>query len=403
MLAYKQAVEKVFEQISILPKLTEEVNIVDSIGRVLAEDIISDVNLPPFDTSAMDGYTVRFHPEIRKWNVIGELSAGNFKDFEIDFDNTVSIMTGAKLPVGADTIIPVEDCVITESSIALQKDYLLKSGRHIRLQGEDLLKDSVAVSAGTLLKSSNISLAAACGKSTISVFSKLNIGVFATGDELVSIDSIPVNDQIRSSNLATIIALINEINMNSTDFGIIHDKMDLIEEKLIQALSSDIDILITTGGVSVGKYDFMQEALKSIGAEIQFWKVNIKPGKPFLFSTYKIRNKIVPIFSLPGNPLSCFVNFQLFVKQTLLMHYGIKNTNHFSAKLKSNVRKGDNRLHFIMAKSYFNHELGCFEVENAGSQSSGSMSTMSQSDCMFLFPENLTVLTIGDWVECIRI
>lgn len=403
MLSYKEALQTITQQLSAIQWRTESVKLEESIGRRLAEDVISDVNLPPFDHSAMDGFAVRFHKDVRRWDVIGELSAGNYKEFQIDYHNSVSIMTGAKMPAGADTVIPVENCDVSDNSISVSDDYNLKKGRNVRLLGEDLAKDSVAIASGEIIKANNISLAAACGKSTLKVYSKLNIGAFATGDELVPVDSIPANDQIRSSNLATLSASIHNINMNPVDFGLCADKRELIESRLSQALNSDIDMLITSGGVSVGKYDFIQDCLKAVGAEIQFWKVNIKPGKPLLFSTYKIGNKIIPVFSLPGNPLSCFVNFQLFVKQTLLMQYGDENSLKFSAKLRSKIKKGDGRLHFIMANSRFNAKHGCYEVESAGQQSSGTMSTMSLADCMFLFPEELTVLSKGDWVECIRI
>ena len=235
------------------------------------------------------------------------------------------------------------------------------------------------------------------------MYSRLNIGILATGDELVSIDSFPVNDQIRCSNPTAISALIKAMNMNAIDFGIIDDKQEHIEQKLREVLSSDIDILVTTGGVSVGRYDFMPDAIKAIGADIQFRKVNIKPGKPLLLSTFLKGEKIIPIFSLPGNPLSAFVNFKLFVEQAVYISYGIKPDIYFTAKLKTTLNKSDSRLHFIMAKSAYDKESNCFTAEIAGSQSSGSMLTMCNSDCMIIFPEKLSELNIGEWAECIRI
>lgn len=403
MLKYKEALDKILECLSLVPKITEEVEISDSLGRILAEDIISDINLPPFNNSAMDGYAIRFHPEIRKWHVIAELSAGNFQDIEMNHNQAVSIMTGAKLPEGADTVIPVEDCIISGNEISIPYEFNIKKGIYTRLLGEDLLVNTVAISSGIQIKAKNINLAAACGKSKLTVYSRLNIGVFATGDELVSIDSLPVNDQIRCSNLNAISASIKAMNMNAIDFGFIDDKQVHIEQILKEALNSDIDILVTTGGVSVGRYDFMQDAVKAVGADIHFWKVNIKPGKPLLFSTFFNGEKTIPIFSLPGNPLSAFVNFKLFVQQTVQISYGIKSDNYFTAKLKTSLSKSDSRLHFVMAKSAYDKEINCFTAEIAGSQSSGSMITMSNSDCMIVLPEELSELKNGEWVECIRI
>ncbi|MFH1051278.1 MAG: molybdopterin molybdotransferase MoeA [bacterium] len=403
MLKYKEAVNKILENISLIPKVKEQIKLADSLGRILAEDIISDINLPPFTNSAMDGYAIKYHPEIRKWKNIAEISAGNYRSIETDFNSAVRIMTGAKLPEEADTVIPVEDCIQSDNSITVPDDFKLKKFNNTRIMGEDLKINSVAISSGTIIEKNNINLAAACGKSEISVYGKLTIGVIASGDELIPIEQLPVNDQIRSSNAASIIASIKDMQMKPVDFGIVADKPELMSKKIKDALNSGIDILITTGGVSVGKYDFMQDAIKSAGAEIQFWKVNIKPGKPLLFSTYNNGKKVIPIFGLPGNPVSCFVNFKLFVKNILLMHYGVKSSPGFQAKLKSPIKKHDNRLHFVMAKMNFNGEDRCFEIESAGSQSSGTMSTMSNSDCMFLFPEELTLLNKGEWVECIRI
>jgi molybdopterin molybdotransferase len=403
MLSYKEASDKIFEQISKIARIKESVKLEDSLGRVLADDVISDVNLPPFNNSAMDGFAFKYHPEIREWEIIAELSAGNFVSHVIEGNKAVAIMTGAKLPDGADTVVPIEDCIVSESKFVIADNATYKQGMNTRLLGEDLIKDSIAIPAGIVIKSNNINLAAACGKSSLSVFAKFKIGVFATGDELISVDTVPSSDQIRSSNLAAIVASINEMNMIPVDFGIVSDKKELIEKHLMKALNSDIDILVTTGGVSVGKYDYMQDALKSVGAEIQFWKVNIKPGKPLLFSIYNTGTKAIPILSLPGNPVSSYVNFKLFVKQTILRSFGIASKDAFVALLKSPVKKSDNRLHFVMAKSKFNFEEKCFEVESAGSQSSGTMSTMSNSDCMFIFPEEPKELSKGVWVECIRI
>jgi len=404
MLNYKEALDKIFEQISSISKTKELVKLDDSLGRILAEDVISDIYLPPFNNSAMDGYAIKYQSDMRCWAVVDEISAGNYKDVSIDTNCSVSIMTGAKLPEGYDTVIPIEDCIFDGNTISVTQEYKLKKGNNTRLMGEDLLQGSIAIPVGKVLKSNNISIAAACGKSSICVYSKLKVGVFATGDELVSVDTIPTNDQIRSSNLDTIIASIKEMNMIPVDFGIISDKQELIENQLMKALNYDIDILITTGGVSVGKFDFMQNALKSIVAEIQFWKVNIKPGKPFLFSIFnKNEGKTIPIFSLPGNPVSSYVNFIVFVRKAIQRVYGLPDNDVFFAKLNTPIKKNDNKLHFVLAKCKFDFENKYYEAEIAGSQSSGKMSTMSNSDCLIFFPEELNELSKGAWVKCMKI
>jgi len=403
MLSYSEASEKIFEVISKLKKGPEEIDLTESLGRILAKDIMSDINLPPFTNSAMDGYAVKFNPDIRNWNIVGEISAGNFNVYKIDYNSAVRIMTGAKLPEGTDTVIPVEDCIQSGNTISVSEEYSMKKFRNTRLIGEDLRINSVAICSGTMIKSNHINIAAACGKMKVRVFKKFAIGIIASGDELIPAEQKPDDDKIRSTNVPSLIASIKEMQMNAVDFGICKDRPEDITKKLKEALGYGIDILITTGGVSVGKYDFMQDAIKSIGAEIQFWKVNIKPGKPLLFSTYTKEDKIIPIFSLPGNPVSCYVNFKLFVKNTILKYFGVTEQEHFQAKLKTSAKKHDSRLHFVMAKSNFDFNNRCFVVESAGSQSSGTMSTMSNSNCMFIFPEELRILDKGEWVECIRI
>lgn len=403
MLKYNEALEVITEKLKKLKKTTESILITDSIGRILAEDIYSDVNLPPFDNSAMDGFAIQFSENIRQWEIIGEISAGNYQEYKIDSTKAIGIMTGAKVPMGADTIIPIEDCFIEENFLKVADDYNIKKGNHCRLIGEDLTKGIIAIKTGTLLRANHINLAAACGKSSLVVYRRINIGLLTTGDELIEVDKIPSEDQIRATNLSALICSIKQMNMVPIDFGIAKDNQKDIENKLKSALDYEIDLLVTTGGVSVGKYDFMQDSLYSIGADKQFWKVNIKPGKPLLFSLYKNGEKEIPILSLPGNPLSSFINFKLFVEQAIFLSYGVYQSNSFMAKLTHDIRKKDGRLHFILAHSEFDFINKCFTVSSAGSQSSGSMLTMSYSDCVFIIPEDLKELKSGEWVECIKI
>lgn len=403
MLKYNEALEVITNRLASYKKTTESVLITDSIGRILAEDIYSDVNLPPFNNSAVDGYAIKYTENVRHWEIIGEISAGNYQDYNIDSTKTVGIMTGAKVPKEADTIIPIEDCIIEGNFIKVADDYSIKKGSNCRLLGEDLRKGIIAIKSGKLIEAKDINLAAACGKSSLSVYKKLNIGLLATGDELIDVDQIPTEDQIRATNLQALICLIKQMNMTPINFGIARDNQKDIENKLQSVLASEIDLLVTTGGVSVGKYDFMQDALYSIGAEKQFWKVNIKPGKPLLFSIYKNSKKEIPIISLPGNPLSSFINFKLLVEPAIFLSYGVSQSNSFMSKLTHNVRKKDERLHFILANSEFDFLNKCFTVKSAGFQSSGSMLTMSNSDCVFIIPEELKELKAGEWVKCIKI
>ena len=201
MINYDEAnslIEKEFEKLVLQ---TEVINLLDSINRVLAEDIISDINLPPFTNSAMDGFAIKYNPAIKKWKVIGEISAGNFQDYQLGDGLAVSIMTGGKLPETADTVIPIEDVIIENDLVSLKEDTSFKKGINVRLQGNDLLKGKIALNKNIILKPKHISVAASCGKEKIKVYKRVKISVLATGDEIVEINEIPSEDKIRNSNL----------------------------------------------------------------------------------------------------------------------------------------------------------------------------------------------------------
>jgi molybdopterin molybdotransferase len=396
----KEIIESYFLKIKTSVEL---VALDESCGRILAEDIYSDLNLPPFNNSAMDGFAVKFNSEIREWEIIDEIAAGKFHDIELSDNQTTGIMTGGKLPEGADTVLPIENCIINGNILKVNDDYSIKKGMNTRLLGEDLHSGMLALIQGTLINSKHIHLAAACGKRYLTVFKKLKVGILASGDELVSIDTTPVKDQIRSSNLEALKASVSSLNMIAVDFGIVKDNRQLIKEILLNALNSDIDLLLTSGGVSVGKYDFIQEVLREIGSEIIFWKVNIKPGKPLLFSVFSKENKYIPVISLPGNPVSSYLNFRLFAEHAILNLFGIRLKNSFKAKLTNPIKKKDSKRHFILATSEFNNELNCFEAESAGIQSSGALTSLSKADCLIVFPEDKYSIEKGEWAECIRI
>jgi len=403
MLSYYEALNIIKSHLMNIRPETEEVGILESPGRILAEDVLSDINLPPFDNSAMDGFAVKFSPDATKWRVIGEIAAGNYNEVFVSEGEAVSIMTGSKMPPGADTIIPVEFIDREGVIITLTDGFSLKQKRDIRFRGEDLQLNSVAISKNTLLRARNIPVAAACGMSQLKVYRKLKIGLLATGDELVPIETKPVNDQIRSSNLASLAAATLEMGMVPVDYGFIKDKPELIERKLTEALNSDIDLLVTTGGVSVGKFDFMQDALKNIGAELIFWKCNIKPGKPLLFCVFRANGKEIPIISLPGNPVSSFVGFQLFVRANLMTVFGVNEELEFPAILTEDLKKKDGKRHFMRGKASLSDEEHRMYVRRAGKQSSGNMAELNEANCLIVMEEDREYAGAGEWVRCIRI
>jgi molybdopterin molybdotransferase len=402
MLSYQEALDTIQFHLTKITPNTEEVSILDSPGRILAEDVISDINLPPFDNSAMDGFAVKFSPDATQWRVIGEIAAGNYNEVIVSEGEAVSIMTGSKIPPGADTIIPIEYISRDGDIITIIDSFSLKRNRDIRFLGEDLKLNAVAIPKNTLLRARNVPVAAACGMSKLKVYRKLNIGLLATGDELVPIESHPVNDQIRSSNLASLAAATLEMGMLPIDLGFIPDRLNLIEEKLQEALNSNIDLLVTTGGVSVGKFDFMQDALMNIGAELIFWKCNIKPGKPLLFCVFKAKGKDIPVISLPGNPVSSFVGFQLFVRASLMGTLGVNEELEFPAILTEELKKKDGKRHFMRGKAIYSDVEQKMLVRRAGRQSSGNMAELNDANCLIVMEEDRGIAKAGELVTCIR-
>jgi len=400
MISYEEANKIISEEFLKLKPEVEEVSLLESLNRVLAEDIIADVNLPPFNNSAMDGYAIRYNEKISEWKIIGEISAGKYTQYKIDDNSAVRIMTGGKIPGDCDTVIPVEDVDEANGIISLKTGTKTKKGNHIRKQGEDLRKDEAAVKRFTLLKPQHLAVAASCGKSLVKVFRRLKIGVLATGDELIPIDEFPMNDKIRTSNSCSILSLVKEMNMEGVDLGLARDYQKEIKEKISNGLKQNIDILITTGGVSVGKYDLMQEIFFEIGIEKKFWRANIKPGKPIFFGVIKRLDKSTLIFGLPGNPVSCFVNFLIFIRNNIEKFYRVETSHQVKAELQNDLKKKDNKRHF-MRGIVSQNKNGKWIVTSDFTQSSGNLVETSRANCLIVVEENRTNPKKGEMVECI--
>ena len=402
MITYSEANSIIERELLKLKLETEEVDLINCTGRILAENIYSDINLPPFTNSAMDGYAVKFNSGIRKWKITGEISAGNYQDYEIGNGLAVSIMTGGKLPEKADTVIPIEEVTLENDLIILNEDSVYRKGINVRKTGNDLLKGNIAVDKNTLIKPKHIAVAASCGKDRLQVYKRIKMGVLATGDELIDVSEVPLEDKIRSSNLYTLLSAAEEMGQAGVNYGTTGDDKEKIENKLKSFLESDTDILITTGGVSVGKYDFVEPLMEKLGVSVHFWKVNIKPGKPVIFGTHDDGRKMRFIFGLPGNPVSCLVSFIIFIKKNLLKLFGIPDQDFFSAELRDNIKKSDGKLHFM--RGMFSRDPdGNITVRRVGLQSSGNLAEMGRSNCLIVFDEDKNELKSGERVICIPI
>jgi len=403
MLSFKEAVQLVENEFLRLPKNIIEADLSDSTGLTLAEDIYADVNLPAFNNSSVDGFAINYIGNNKSWNIIGEISAGNFKNYNIDLNSAVRIMTGGRIPTNTNVIVPNEDIIEDGSMLHIREGIEIKPNQNIRYKGEDLKSGLVALKRNIILKAQNISLAAACGRTKLKIYNKLVIGVLATGDELVEITEDPGEDKVRATNLYSLLAGVKEINMNPINLGIVKDDRDLLKNSISSALNSDLDILVTTGGVSVGKYDYLKDVFKEAGVESIFWKVNVKPGKPLYFGKYVKENKTKLIFGLPGNPVSSFVSFNLFIKPAILKYYGHEFFNSHFAILNTPIIKSDSKRHFVRGILKFDSDSKKYLVSVPGSQSSGNLAGLGNSNCLIVIPEEMISPHAGEEVECIVI
>jgi molybdopterin molybdotransferase len=400
MINYNEALEIIKSEFEKLTLHTEEVDLLESFNRILAEDVIADVDLPPFDNSAVDGYAIKFS-ERAQWKIIGEISAGNYSSFTLTENDAVLITTGSKLPPNADTIIPIEDVEVNGKDLFLKQNSFFKKGMNIRTQGNDLRKNEIAVHCFTKIDAKTIAVLASCGKEKVKVYSKLNAAILATGDELIPINEKPTDDKLRVSNNYSLYAAIKEMNHTVINLGFVNDDKKIITEKIKAALSLNIDLLITTGGVSVGKYDFLKEVFKEQGVKEKFWKVNIKPGKPIYFGLYEKDERRILVFGLPGNPVSSLVNFYVFIKPAIEFLFKQNEWKSVTATLQNDLRKKDGKRHFLRGILF--EENGEWKVTADFSQSSGNLVEMSRANCLIEIEGDRLNPKKGERVKCILI
>lgn len=373
----------------------ENVRLINAVGRVLAEDIVADMDLPPFDNSSMDGFA--FMSSSLKdipgaLSIIGEASAGNPFKGRVRNGQAVKIMTGGLLPKGADTVIPVERCRLLNDRVVECLERVPRNS-NIRRAGEDVAKGTGVLERGADLGPSAVGLLAALGNTTVKVSRRPSVGILATGDELVEIDRRPKKGKIRNSNSYALAALIEQCGAECKLLGIVPDKPEQIRKGILRGLSSDI--LLVTGGVSVGEHDYVKEVLEDLDVEIMFWRVNIKPGKPLVFG--KRRRTLV--FGLPGNPVSTSVTFLQFVRPAIEKMTGRRSGNapQLHALMDESFQKADGKRHFLRGVVW--NEKGTLRVKTAGLQSSGAIGSMARANCLIVIPEDSRTIEKGEMVE----
>jgi molybdopterin molybdotransferase len=369
-----------------------------ALGAVLAQDILSPLNVPPFNNSAMDGYALS-HADLNICSCeqpivlkeVGCALAGSPYIGDIPRGCCVRIMTGAVLPTGVDTVVMQEQVSVSEEQLTFTRSP--KFGDNVRLVGEDVMFEQRVLKQGHRLTPRDIPLLASLGLETLQVFRKLKVAVLSSGDELKSLGEPLNTGELYDSNRYSMIALLSRLNVEVIDLGIIKDDKSALKEAFIKA-DQQADVVISSGGVSVGEADFIKEVLAELGT-ISFWKLAIKPGKPFAFG--HLPNSV--FFGLPGNPVSALVTlYQLAVPaMEKLSGMAVKSAMRFTAIMQDDIRKKAGRTDFQRGL-YFVDKAEQIVVQSTGKQGSGIFSSMCQSNCFIVLEQDRGNVMAGERV-----
>ena len=383
MIQVQEALDKILSQIQF--KGVEKVPLDQALGRVLTEDVVSRINNPPLDNSAMDGYALIAEdiesatPENPvKLEVVEEIAAGYTAKGTLKPGQPMRIMTGAPIPPGANAVLMQEDTQKDGDSIlCLDKADVEEN---IREAGEDVRIGEGVLKKGTTLTPAHIGMLAVIGRSQIAVSQRPTVSILSTGDEILELDETPQGPQIFNSNGHMLAAQIKSAGGIPVYLGIAKDTEKDLMEKFEWALKADI--VVSSGGVSVGDYDLVKSSLQKMGQDMLFWKVAMKPGKPLAFG----RIGKTPIFGLPGNPVSSFVSFEQFVRPSLRKVLGCSDLSHktVQAKLTRTINKKPGRLHFL--SSIVSWADGEYTVTPAGEQGSGILKSAANANGLLIFP-----------------
>jgi len=375
----------------------ERLHVRAALGRVLAHAVVSPLNVPAHDNSAMDGYAVR-SGDLREdgavtLRVAGTAYAGTPFGGILGVGECVRIMTGAVMPSGADTIVMQERVEARDGKVTIGAGH--RKGQHLRRAGEDLAAGQVALKRGVLLRPAEIGLIASLGIAEVAVYRKLRVAFFSTGDELVSVGSVPTEGQIYDSNRYTLHGMLTRLGCEVIDMGVVRDDPKLIEQAFSEA-AGIADVVITSGGVSVGEADFVKALLNKLG-EVVFWKIAMKPGRPLAYG----RIAGAHFFGLPGNPVSVMVTFYQFVRDALLKLSGrdpVEPLPRFKVPCTSVLKKARGRTEFqrgILTQD----ATGTWTVRVTGEQGSGILRSMAEANCFIILASEQGNVAAGALVD----
>lgn len=394
MISVREALDIVLREVSVLG--VERVGLLDAAGRVLAENVTSARDVPGYANSAMDGYAVR-HDDLgrlpARLRVVGVTAAGSRELPTIGPREAAKINTGAPIPPGADTVIRLEDTQSDGGEVIV----LTGSGKgsNIRLPGEDIRAGDVILQRGRRLGPADVGLLASVGRALLLVHRKPRVAILSTGNELVEVDQPMVPGQVVNSNAYTLGAAVTEAGAIPVTLPIARDTPEEIHRAFAQA--ARCDAILSTGGVSVGEFDYVKPVMDELGVRRLFWKVAQKPGKPLTFGTLGDR----PYFGLPGNPVSSLVCFYLYARPALRRMMGLTALHlpTAEARLSAEVKKAEGLTEFIRCR--VDAQGASLVASSTGTQSSGVLSSMSQGQGLIIGPPEETLLPAGSSVRVI--
>ncbi|MGJ8690964.1 MAG: molybdopterin molybdotransferase MoeA [Thalassotalea sp.] len=393
LLPFEQALSLLLSNIEPTTK-TINLAIEQSLDYVLTQNIVSPMNIPPHDNSAMDGYAFAQASlqSSQQLKLIGKAFAGQPFQGVCGAGECVRIMTGAKLPAGCDTVEMQENCQVHENDIHFIETKEL--GQNVRLAGEDIKQGQQVLPRGQRLSSVDIALLASLGIAKVDVYQPIKVALIATGDELKSPGQALTEGDIYESNRYFLAAMLKKLNIEIIDFGVISDDFDAIKQAFIQA-DQQADVVISSGGVSVGEADYTKAVLASLG-EVGFWKLAMKPGKPFAFG--KLANSL--FFGLPGNPVSALVTmYQLAVPGLIKLQNALPlQRQKFKVKVANKIKKSPGRKDFQRGILTAN-EHGELTVLSTGAQGSGILSSIAKANCFIVLAQEQGAIAAGELVE----
>jgi molybdopterin molybdotransferase len=404
LLSVQQARERILSQLH--PVTTETIKLETCASRALAMDVVAPDDLPSFDNSSMDGFAVRAadvadatDASPRSLRVVADIPAGTSPVISLAPGQAARIMTGAQIPNGADAVIPVEDTDFDNRDAGSSPPECVqilkpaKTGGNIRLRGTDIRAGEAVLEKGRRLKPQDLGLLATLGMASVTVHRKPRVALLSSGDELIRADETLEPGKIRDSNSYVLAALIESAQAEVVRLGVAKDNRDSVEALFEQAVRHNVDMILSSAGVSVGAFDFIKAVVESNG-RMDFWRVNMRPGKPLAFGEYRG----IPFIGLPGNPVSAFVGFEVFARAALGRLGGSLNGSRQTVRVRSGEEiESDGRESYLRA--IIHEENGLLVAHLTGHQGSGNLRSLVQANALLIIPAGVKCVPAGQEVN----